>query len=74
MIRFLFSVEPLVPVLACIAIRLELLRLKKAGYLLDYKVKTGRLNKYYYEFNVHILMNSGEAWQALAKRINQFLR
>lgn len=72
-IKFLFLVEPLIPVLASIAIRLEFLRLRKAGYLVTYEINIGRLSMYYYEFNVHLVMNSGKALQALASRISQFL-
>jgi len=74
LIRFVFTFEPLIPFFANVLLRIEFLRLKKAGYLIAYSVKTRRISKYFYEFNIHIVLDSGRVEYMLKNRLSEFIQ
>lgn len=71
-IRFHFRTSH--PFFANVLLKIEFLRLKKAGPLIAYSVKTGRISKYFYEFNVHVVLDSGRVEYVLKNRLSEFIQ
>jgi hypothetical protein len=74
LIRFAFTFEPLIPFLSYVLLRIEFLRLRKAGYVIAYSIKTGRLAKYYYEFNIHIVLDPKRVRSMMKEQVSKFMQ
>ncbi len=56
--RLVFIVEPLIPFFVYVSLTIEFLRLKKAGLVVNYRIRARRLGKFYYGINVRMTLNS----------------
>ncbi len=68
--HLVFFFEPFIPFFVYVLLTIEFLRLKKAGFILDHKVRITRLSKLYYQANIRLVLNLREIGDILR---NQFV-
>ncbi len=55
--HLIFFFDPFIPFFVYVLLTIEFLRLKKAGFIFDHKVRITRLSRLYYRVNVRLVLN-----------------